>query len=136
MSESGQSNVETIRGLYESFARGDVPAVLGAFSPDVEWTEAEGFPYGGTYRGPDAVLCEVFVKLGTEWDGYRVAPEEFIGEGNRVVVLGEYSGTYKQTGKSFRAPFAHVWWLQGGKIARFRQYTDTLLVQRAVAGAP
>jgi hypothetical protein len=27
----------------------------GALDPAIEWTEAEGFPYGGTYVGRDAV---------------------------------------------------------------------------------
>ena len=44
--------------------------MLGALAPDIRWTEAEGFPYGGTYVGPDAILQGVFMRLGTEWDGY------------------------------------------------------------------
>ena len=47
-------NVDGVRGVYDAFAKGDVPAVLGFLAPDIEWTEAEGFPYGGTYNGPDA----------------------------------------------------------------------------------
>ena len=128
-------NVETLRGLYEAFARGDVAAVLATLSPDVEWTEAEGFPYGGTYYGPEAVLANVFMKLGTEWEGYSAVPEEFVGGGDTVVVLGTYSGTYKATGKSFQAPFAHAWTMQNGKVARFRQYTDTVKVREALEGA-
>jgi uncharacterized protein len=58
--------------------------------------------------------------------------EEFLAADDAVTVLATYSGTYKATGKSFEAPFAHVWWLQGGKAFRFRQYTDTLLVNEAV----
>ncbi len=40
---------DTIANLYAAFARGDVPTVLAAFAPNISWTEAEGFPYGGTY---------------------------------------------------------------------------------------
>ncbi len=61
---------ETINKLYAAFASGDIPTVLAAFAPDIHWTEAEGFPYGGTYVGPDAVLQNVFMKLGSEWDGF------------------------------------------------------------------
>ena len=39
--------------------------------------------------------------------------------GDTVVALGDYGGTYKATGKSFSAPFAHVWTLHDGKILRF-----------------
>ncbi|MBS0591590.1 MAG: nuclear transport factor 2 family protein [Proteobacteria bacterium] len=122
----------TIEHLYAAFARGDVPTVLGALAPDIRWTEAEGFPYGGTYVGPDAVLQNVFMKLGTEWDGYAAVPHELIASGNTVVALGEYSGTFKATGKFFRAPFVHVWKFAGDRVQTFQQHTDTAVVQRAL----
>ena len=125
-------HADTIANLYAAFARGDVPAVLAALAPNVSWTDAEGFPYGGTYVGPDAVLQNVFVKLGSEWNGYAAVPHEFVASADTVVALGEYSGTYKATGKSFRAPFAHVWKFSGDLIASFRQHTDTAVVQRAL----
>ena len=129
---SNGQNVYVIRGLYEAFASGDIPAVLAFMTPEIEWTQAEGFPYTGTYKGPDAILHRLFMKLGTEWDGYEAIPDEFIAQGDKVVALGHYSGTYKATGKSFRAPFAHVWTVKDGKIQRFVQHTDTAVVQRAL----
>lgn len=126
------SNLNSIKAVYEAFGRGDIPAVLGALSPDINWTEAEGFPYGGTYFGPNGVLEGVFMRLGTEWEGFAAVPDEFIDGGDTIVALGTYSGTYKATGKSFQAKFAHVWKLQEGKATRFTQYVDTLLVHRAL----
>ena len=125
-------NLDGVRGAYDAFATGDVPAVLGFLSSDIEWTEAEGFPYGGTYNGPNAVLEGVFVRLGTEWDGYAAVPDELIDAGDTVVVLGKYSGKYKATGRSFQANFAHVWKVREGKAIKFVQYTDTLKVQEAL----
>lgn len=124
--------LDDVRGVYDAFAKGDVPAVLGFLNSDIEWTEAEGFPYGGTYIGPDAVLEGVFMRLGTEWEGFAAVPDEFIDAGETVVVLGKYSGTYKATGKSFQANFAHVWKVREGKAIRFLQYTDTHLVHMAL----
>ncbi len=126
------SNLNSVQGVYDAFAKGDIPSVLGFLSSDIDWTEAEGFPYGGTYTGPHAVLEGVFMRLGTEWEGFAAVPDEFIDGGVRVVALGRYSGTYKATGKSFRANFAHVWKVREGKAVRFVQYVDTLLVQRAL----
>ena len=126
------TNSDIIRGLYAAFANGDVPGVVGALAGDIRWTEAEGFPYGGTYVGPDAVVDNVFARLGSEWDGFTAIPHSFVAEGETVVALGDYGGTYKATGKSFTAPFAHVWTVHDGKIVRFQQYTDTALVQAAL----
>lgn len=126
------SNLKSVQGVYESFAKGDVPTVLGFLSPDIAWTEAEGFPYGGTYHGPQSVLEAVFMRLGADWESFAVVPDEFIDGGDSVVALGTYSGKYRATGKSFKAHFAHVWKIKDGKAIRFVQYVDTHLVQMAL----
>ena len=123
---------ETTRAVYAAFARGDIPAVLGALDASVKWTEAEGFPYGGTYSGPEAVLQNVFIKLGTEWEGFSAVPHEFVVDGDTVVALGTYGGKFKATGKRISVPFAHVWKIQNGKARTFWQHTDTAVVQRAL----
>ena len=126
------SDLNKIKAVYDAFAKGDIPSVLGVLSADIDWTEAEGFPYAGTYHGPKAVLEGVFMRLGTEWQGFAAVPHEFIDGGDTIVALGKYSGVYKATNKSFSADFAHVWKLREGKAVRFVQYVDTLLVQRAL----
>lgn len=126
------SNLKAVQKVYDAFAKGDILSVVGFLTPDIEWTEAEGFPYGGTYRSPKAVLEGVFMRLGSEWNDFAAVPDEFIDAGDAVVVLGKYSGTYKATSKSFQAHFAHVWKVRDGKAVRFMQYVDTLLVHRAL----
>jgi len=121
------SNLQTVRSLYESFGRGDVPAVLGTLDANLVWNEAEGNPYAdrNPYRGPQGVAEGLFMRLGSEWNGYTVTPERFLDAGDSVVVLGRYRGTYKQTQKPLDAQFAHVWTLREGKIVEFQQYADT-----------
>jgi ketosteroid isomerase-like protein len=125
-------NSAIISGMYAAFAKGDVPAVLGALDPKIEWTDADGFPTGGTYVGPDAVLNSVFMPLVTDWDGFTVTPDEVVASGDRVVSLGHYTGTNKKTGKSLNVPFAHAWRLKDGKVTHFQQYTDTHIVQETM----
>ncbi len=125
-------NTEFIRGLYGSFAQGDVPTVLAAFDDNIEWIEAEGTPYGGTYRSGNEIVQNVFMKLATEWTGYKVAADEFYDAGDTVIVTGAYSGSYNATGKNMSAPFAHFWTLSDGKVAKFVQYTDTAVMGRAL----
>ena len=131
------SNVDLIRGLYEAFGRGDIAGVLERMAPDIEWNEAEGFPYadGNPYRGPDAIVSGVFARLGTEWDGFAAVPEEYLDAGDTVVVLGRYRGTFKATGRRLDAQLAHVWRVRDGKAAAFRQYTDTLQAARVTGAA-
>lgn len=125
-------NVSLLKSLYDAFGRGDMPAVLGAMSPQMKWYEAEGNPYmpsGEAWVGPDAVLTNLFMKLGTEWDGFTVRPKSFYGAGNSVIVEGRYTGTYKATGKSMDAQVCHVWDVTDGKVTRFQQYVDTAKFQ-------
>jgi ketosteroid isomerase-like protein len=129
-----EANVDVVRGIYEAFGKGDVPAVLGALDPAVEWWEAEGFIYadGNPYRGPDAVLQGVFARLMSDWDGFAVTPEGVLDAGDTIVGHGYYTGTHKQTGKAVRAQFAHMFRIRDGKVHRFRQYTDTAQFMSAI----
>ena len=125
--------INTVRRFYDALARGDVPAVLGVLDANIEWTEAERFPYySGTWHGPQAVLDNLFVPLSHDWEGFSATPHEFIADGERVVSLGTYAGTSKKTGRAFTAAFAHVWTVRGEKLARFNMHTDTAKVLEAL----
>lgn len=125
--------VDLVHAFYAALAAGDVPGLLALLHPDLEWTEAEGFPYySGTWRRPQDVLEKLIGPLMADWDGFAAIADDFIADGDRVVSLGAYSGTSKATGKAMRAPFAHVWRVADGKLKRFDMYADTLLVHRAL----
>ena len=127
-------NVEIVKGIYQAFAAGDVPAVVAAMSPDIEWNEAENFHYsdGNPYRGPEAILGGVFARLGADWEGFSVEPEQFLDAGDTVVMTGRYTGSHNATGKSMNPQVAHFWTLAGGKVVRFQQLVDTLAAARAM----
>ncbi len=132
------SNVEVIRDLYDAFGQGDIPTVLGGMDPNIKWREAEGNPYqpsGEPWRGPDAILNNLFVKLGAEWDGtFAVHPKDFHDAGDTVVVEARYIGTYTATGKQLDAQVCHVWKLRDGKVTSFQQFVDTGQMQSVMGG--
>lgn len=122
----GQS-CETVKGIYEALGKGDAPAVLDTFSPQIEWKEADNFLYAdrNPYAGPQAVAEGVFQRLAADVENFAALPERFVDGGDTVVVEGRYRGTMKATGTPVDAQFAHVWQLRDGKVVRFQQYTDT-----------
>ena len=130
-----QENITVIRGIYESFGTGDVASVLGQMHQHIEWREAENFIYAdrNPYRGPQAVLEGVFLRLASEWADFKVMPEEWLDAGNHIVVLGTYSGRHKESGREVRAQFAHMWGVTHGRVVRFQQYTDTKQFADAIA---
>jgi uncharacterized protein len=130
-----QEKVKIVQGMYEAFGKGEITTVIAALDPQVEWWEAENFIYDGEnpYIGPDAVLNGVFVRIGTEWDGFAVTPKEVLDAGDTVIGHGYYSGTYRKNGKKARAQFAHLFTFRNGKIVKFQQYTDTHQFKQIIA---
>lgn len=130
-----QENVNLVQGMYEAFSKGDIPAVLSRFDPEIEWNEAENFPYAdrNPYVGPNAILEGLFMRLGSEWDYWNLKIEELLDAGDTVVSLGRYLGKNKSTRIKIDAQFVHVWKFRNGKVVRFQQYADTAQVRDAVS---
>jgi ketosteroid isomerase-like protein len=131
-------NATTIRGIYEAFARGDVPAVLGALHEQVEWNEAEHVTYwpGGAFVGPQAVVTGVFARIIQDIPNFTIDVRRIVAAGDTVLVEARYRGTVTATGNALDAQVAHVWDLRDGKAVRFQQYTDTWQFAQATGVAP
>ena len=108
--------------------------VLGLMDENIEWNEMEHFVYAdhSPYVGPNAILNGLFMRLVTEWEGFKAVPEQFLSNADSVAAVGRYHGTYRETGKTVNAQVVHLFTLKGGKIIRFQQYTDTAQFRDAV----
>ncbi len=126
------NNLEIVQQLYQAFAQKDREKILKLFDPQIEWIQNQGFPQGGKHIGAETVVNEVFAKFRVDWDAWQANVHEWLDAGDTIIALGEYRGTYKITGRSMRAAFAHVYRLKNGRIVRFQQYTDTLKVAEAM----
>jgi ketosteroid isomerase-like protein len=113
------SNFEVIAAHYAASDCGDLAGMLAPLMPDTTWTEAAGFPYAGTYVGPEAVRRNV-VGAARRWARRR-----------RV---GTYQGTHRRSGRSFTARVAHVWTFTDGHLSSFEQIVDSAPVRVAVDG--
>ncbi len=128
-------NLSIIKSTYEGKdSEENGKALQSHVADDIVWIEAQGFPYAGTYIGFEAVVQNVFARLGSEWTDYRFTPEHYVADGDTVVAYGHYSGTYKQTQRAFTARVAHIWQLKDGKIVRFEQIVDSQPVVEAMMG--
>jgi uncharacterized protein len=130
------SNIPFAWHIYAAFGRGDIPAVLAAFHPDVRWREAEGNPYqpdGAAWVGPQAVLEKLFQRIGAEWDGFTVHVRALHDAGEHVVMEGRYTGACKSSGRSLDAQVCHVLHFRDGKLLGFQQYVDTAQLQVVMA---
>ena len=130
------SSVQLTRDIYDAFGRGDIPAVLDYFAPDMEWHPAEGHafrPDGSPWVGRDEIAEGFFAQIGEAWSTFTVTPRRFHDAGDTVVVEGRYTGVLRDSRESIDAQFCHIWTARNGKMAGFQQYMDTAQLQHAVA---
>ena len=121
------SSVQLVQGAYAAFTRGDIDSVVEAMHPEIEWHEAEHSPWHapGGHHGPQAVLANVFGRIPVAFDGFEVHPQTFHDAGGTVIVEGRYRARAVDTDELLDAQVCHVWTVRDGKLAGFRQYTDT-----------
>jgi ketosteroid isomerase-like protein len=136
MSEAG--NTQIVRDAYAAFQRGDVNAILAMLDDDVEWEGVKGSegiaPHAGVKHGRAAV-GEFFAIVGGSLEFHAFEPREFVAQGDTVVSVGFYKATVKATRKTASADWVMVFTFRGGKIVRFREFSDSAALNRAYLGA-
>jgi ketosteroid isomerase-like protein len=121
-----QANVALVRGCYDAFSKGDIQHILDCTARDVDWElpAVEAIPFSGKRHGLDQV-AEFFRLINQLQEAREMQPREFIGHGERVIVTGHYEWTVKATGAAYGSDFIHIFTIVNGKIAHFREFTDT-----------
>ena len=133
LNKNKMTNLEIVRSTYEGKTSEENGQNLAKHvAGNISWTEAKGFPYGGTYIGLENITKNVFSRLGSQWINYKFTPEDYVASEDKVVAYGTYSGTYKLTGKLFKARVAHLWKLKDEKIISFEQFVDSQTVNDAI----
>ncbi len=127
------TNTDLVKLAYANVASGNMPGALELFDPAIEWHECKGMPFvngDGFFKGPEAVVTNVFMNLPVYFDGFNIAVTEIFGTDDKVVMVGYYQGTNKATGHPFKANATHVWTLKNGKLAHFFQAVDTASINK------
>ncbi|MHB1557519.1 MAG: nuclear transport factor 2 family protein [Isosphaeraceae bacterium] len=121
-----QANVRVVEGLFSSLERGDIRGVLDRLSDDVEWRIAapSELSCAGIHRGRDEV-ARFFQDFGLAAEFEIFEPQEYLAQGNKVIVLGRERQRIKDSGQVFETDWAMVFALRDGCITRFRNYVDS-----------
>lgn len=120
-----------IRDGYQKFANQDIEGVLALFDKNIEWHECNGFPFiegDGIYRGPESILNKIFAMIPEYYDGFNIDVTDLMASGDKVIMQGFYEGTWKPTGKKFKANAAHIWTIKDKKATHFFQAVDTAII--------
>jgi ketosteroid isomerase-like protein len=114
-------NIELLRGTYDAFGRGDVPAVMAAFADDIAWSVPDALPHGVRARGKDEV-GEFFQRLASTWEDFGLAIDDYVASGDRVCVIGRASG--RLGGVETGYGFVHAWTVRDGVCIALDEYVD------------
>ena len=119
-----QENVEIVRRVYDAAARRDAATVLALYDPDIELDACQlgvaGIAGGNeaVYRGHDG-LRRFFRGWHEAWTNVAYDFEELIDAGDEhVIAVVTRHARGRASGVEVERPFALVWTLRGGKVAR------------------
>ena len=127
-------NLDALKQGYQAFAQGDVQGATRIWSDDFTWqgANADELPGSGTHQGKDAALQVLQQAVGA-WDEFRLTPDEFLEEGDTIVVLGHTE--VSKAGQSAKIPVVHIWRFDGEQATRLQILTDTLQAARLLGVA-
>jgi ketosteroid isomerase-like protein len=127
---SVQQNIQTVKDFFAAIGRGDKQSLLALCAEDIEWIiPGEGWPLAGTHRG-HAGVASVLQKAG-DMEISSPAPEEYVAQGDRVLVVGFSKGKVKATNKTFEDHWVFAITVRDGRLANIREYVDTQALARA-----
>lgn len=114
--------LDVVKSVYERFGEGDLDGFLKLCGDNIEWVVngPASLPKCRAFRG-HAGVREFLDILGGIWEFTSFEPRQFIVDGSTVVVLGEETGTDKNSGHPFENRWAHVFDVTDGHVVRFRE---------------
>ena len=126
--------IKTIAQLYEAFGRGDVAAILGAVTDDVDWateTASAAAPWYGVRHGKDAV-ADFFTAFGSAMEIEDFTPVSFAANDTDVLTVVRCRARSRGTGKPIAMDLHHLFKFRDSKIAYYRGTEDTAQVEAAL----
>lgn len=116
---------EQMRQRYEEFNRGDLESALQDWADDFVWegSNSRELPGGGEHRGKDQAIGVLQEAVGA-WDEFKLSADEFLEEGDTVVVLAHTE--VRKGDNAAKVPVVHIWRWQGDEVKRLQILTDTL----------
>jgi ketosteroid isomerase-like protein len=130
------ANIGVVQNMYAAFGRGDIDNLVGLVTPDVEWNAGgvrRQYPPYGPRKG-SAEVAEFFRTVTEVCAFTEFSPREFYSDRDKVFVLGSYAGNMRKSGRKFDVEWVMVFTFRNGKVAQFREFTDTYAVEHAYTG--
>jgi len=128
---STEKNVENVKDFFAAIGRGDREGVLALVAEDIEWIiPGEDWPLAGTHHG-HAGLADLVKTQSETMETSLMEPQEFVAQGDRVLVVGFARGKIKATNKTWEDDWIFAITVRDGRLTSIREYIDTQALARA-----
>lgn len=113
----------TVQRMFAAFGAGDLDALVETVHPDSRWTYIGANPLlaRADFVGRDQVR-EFFQGILDRLAMTAFNTDEYVAEGDTVVVFGSESGTVRATERPFRNEWTQKYVVQDNQITRMVEY--------------
>src|SRR5690242_20156290 len=125
---TARDDAELIRSGYDAFIKGDSPAVLEVFSPDIRWQVGGRSATAGEYVGHDAVLGFFGKLMDLSAGSFQIEVVDVLASEDRVVVLTRETGE-REGHRPLDIRGVHMWRVAGGKAVEFQSTADDVYAE-------
>lgn len=124
--------LEVTQEIFTHFGNHDVDKIVALLHDDcvIDFYGPDVIPYAGHYEG-NADCRGFFETVLSSVNIHVFQPDEFIVEGDKIVVVGHLHLTTKADGREITSVFVHVIHCKDGKWLHFQDFMNTAVAEKA-----
>ena len=122
MNHSAKSVVEK---MFSAFSSGDVDKFVGTVSDDTIWVyHGTQIIPAGTFEKKEGVRT-FFTNILERTEMIKFEPQQYIVEGNMVVVLGEEHQRVKRSGRELKQKWVQIYTVENDLITKMEEFATS-----------
>ncbi len=115
-------DVATVQAGYAAFGRGDMPALVALFAPDVTWERGDSDRFAPAYHGVEAVLGYFAESAALSAGTLKVEPQIYTTDGQGHVVVVSRTRATRPDGRTLEGRDVNVFTVKDGRVAQVQQF--------------
>ncbi|WNJ82178.1 nuclear transport factor 2 family protein (plasmid) [Cedecea neteri] len=123
-------NKAIVRGMWEAYTNNDKEVFYAAMADDIKFTVMGTTRLSMVVHGKQEMADKIITPLTAAIeDGHKVVLDQFIGEGDWVVMLSRGFAVGKN-GQPYNQHYAQIFRLEEGLVTEWTEYLDTGMLER------
>lgn len=123
--KNGKSSKKVVEKMFAAFSRGDVEEFVATVSEDTVWIyHGTQIIPAGTFENKEGVRT-FFSNILERTDIINFEPQQYIVEGNMVVVLGHEHQKVKRSGRELKQKWIQIYTVENELITRMEEFATS-----------